>query len=207
MDPVGCLAFPDVEELDLVGPWELFGLWHAKAGGPRCVMLAETASPVRGRHGLRLVPDATFDEAPSLSALLVPGGKGTRRLGAASAATSFVARRAASVDALLSVCTGVRVLHAAGLVAGRRITTHWSALDEARSWAAAQVVEARVVRDGPVWTAAGVSAGMDMALAYIRATDGAGTAADVRRHAEYFPNAPASDASDWPDAPAYLDDV
>ena len=207
MGPIGCLAFPDFEELDLVGPWELFGLWHTKAGGPRCVVLAETVSPVRGRHGLRLMPDATLDEAPSLSALLIPGGDGTRRLDAASAEASFVARRVASVEAVLSVCTGVRVLRAAGLVAGRRVTTHWSALDEVRGWGDVQVVEERVVRDGPIWTAAGVSAGMDLALAYIRATHGAAVAANVRRHAEYFPDAPPPGAADWPDAPAYLDDV
>ena len=207
MDPIGCLVFPDVEELDLVGPWELFGMWHDRADGPRCVLLAADDAPVRARHGLRLVPEAVLADAPPLSALLVPGGDGTKPLVPTSPLVSFVEQRAPSVHAVLSVCTGARVLEAAGLLQGRRATTHWAALDEARSWPGVEVVEQRVVRDGPIWTAAGVSAGIGLALAYIDAVAGDAVAVDVQRHAEYVPAPTDADAADWPGAPAYVREV
>jgi transcriptional regulator GlxA family with amidase domain len=127
-------------------------------------------------------------EAPSLSYLLVPGGPGAGPAAQDPQTQQFVARQAETVDALLSVCTGVRVLHAASLLAGRSVTTHHTALDDVRDWDGVTArANERYVRDGPLWTAAGISAGLDMALAFIAAEAGADVAERVQRAAEYFP--------------------
>ncbi len=185
---LGVLLFPGVEELDFAGPWELFGLWRKHGTGPRCVTIGTDADGVRARHGLRVVPDVGMSAAPSLTYLLVPGGPGAERAARDTAVRRFVARQAESVAAVLSVCTGVRVLHAAGLLDERRVTTHHTALDDVRGWSDVTAVEERYVRDGALWTAAGISAGLDMALAFIAAEAGTKTAARVRRAAEYFPD-------------------
>jgi len=183
---LGVLLFPDVEELDFAGPWELFGLWRTLADGPRCVTIGPDGEPVRARHGLRVCPDVSMKEAPSLSYLLVPGGRGAGPAARDPQTQQFVARRAETVDVLLSVCTGVRVLRAAGLLAGRSVTTHHTALDEVRDWDDVTAVDdERYVRDGAVWTAAGISAGLDMALAFIAVEAGADVAKRVQREAEY----------------------
>lgn len=184
---LGALLFPAVEELDLVGPWELFGFWHEKRDGPRCLTVGTEAGPIQARHGLRIEPDVLMADAPSLTYLLVPGGPGTRVAAQTPAIQRFVARQAANADAVLSVCTGIRLLRAADLLRGRRVTTHHAALDEVRGWPEVTVAEERYVQDGSLWTAAGVSAGLDMALAFIAAEAGGDAAARVQRAAEYFP--------------------
>ena len=182
---LGVLLFPRVEELDFAGPWELFGLWRDYGDGPRCVTVGTEAGPFRARHGLQVVPDVSMDEAPSLTYLLVPGGPGATAVAKDASVLEFVAAQAERATATLSVCTGVRVLHAAGLLHGRRVTTHHTALGDVRGWSDVTAVEERYVRDGTLWTAAGIAAGLDMALAFIKAEAGDGVAAHVQREAEY----------------------
>ena len=200
----GFLVYPDLEELDLVGPWEIVSLWHAHAGGPPCITIGPSDVPVRCRHGLQIVPDVAAEEAPPVDYLLVPGGEGSKAAAQDPRMVDFLRERAPTVTCLASVCTGVRVLRAAGLVDGRQITTHWSALDEARQWPEVTVVEERHVRDGPIWTAAGISAGIDLALDLVAAEAGDPAAAVVRRRAEYFPSPRRADTETWDDAPGYL---
>lgn len=185
---LGILLFPGVEELDFAGPWELFGLWRDYGDGPRGLTIGTESGPLPARHGLQVVPDVEMDEAPPLTHLLVPGGPGAKPIARDAAVTRYVAQQARSATAVLSVCTGVRVLHAAGLLDGRRVTTHHTALDDVRTWDGVTAVDdERYVRDGTVWTAAGISAGLDMALAFIAAEAGKKMAARVQREAEYFP--------------------
>lgn len=186
---LGVLVFPGVEELDFAGPWELFGLWREHGDGPRCLTIGTEDGPLRARHGLRVVPDVSMDAAPPLTYLLVPGGPGADEAARDAAVTQYVARQAHAASVVLSVCTGVRVLHAAGLLDGRRVTTHHTALDDVRGWDGVTAVDdQRYVRDGRLWTAAGISAGLDLALAVIAAEAGRETAALVQREAEYFPD-------------------
>ncbi len=185
---LGILVFPGVEELDFAGPWELFGLWREYGDGPRCLTIGPGTDPIRARHGLQVVPDVEREAAPSLTYLLVPGGPGAERAAHDEAVTQYVAQQAETATAVLSVCTGVRILHAAGLLNGRRVTTHHSALEDVRGWAEVTAVgDQRYVRDGSVWTAAGVSAGLDLALAFIAAEAGEKMASRVQREAEYPP--------------------
>ncbi len=201
----GILLFPNVEELDFVGPWEMLRMWSLHADGPpECVLVAQTLAPVECVKGMRVLPQAEFGSCPPLDALLVPGGKGTREQVNNAALLDFVRTQAAGAQTMLSVCTGSFVLQAAGLLAGRSATTYWSLLPALRELGV-PVREQRFVHDGPVWTSAGVSAGTDMMLAYIAHVAGDDTAGKVQLAAEYYPAATryGRQAED-PRAPAYV---
>lgn len=203
---IGCLAFEGVEELDLVGPWEMLATWtrHLQGPGP-CLLVGQRAAPLAAANGLTLVPTASFADCPPLDVLLVPGGPGTRREIDNPVLVDFIRARAPGCRAVLSVCTGAFLLHAAGLLAGRRATTHWGSLDRLRALGDVTVVEERWVRDGSIWCSAGVSAGIDMALAFIADQAGDKIAGKVQLGAEYFPSGHAyGDARRDPRRPAYL---
>lgn len=185
----GFLVFPGLEELDLVGPWEMISFWSKNAAGPeRCLMVGQSLSPVICDKGMSINPHASFSNCPPLDYLLVPGGQGTRREVDNPELVKFVAEQAKHCRAVLSVCTGSFILHRAGLLANRRATTHWASLDRLRQLGDVTVVEERVVHDGNVWTSAGVSAGIDMALAFIEHIAGEKAAGRVQLGAEYYPS-------------------
>ena len=185
----GFLIFPGVEELDLVGPWEMVRMWSLVAQGPeQCVIVAERKEPVLRAKGMSIVPDVTFDECPALDFLLVPGGRGTRTEVDNERLIAFIARQAAHCQIVLSVCTGAFLLHRAGLLAGKKATTHWELLDSLRALGDVTVVEERFVVDPPVWSSAGVSAGIDMTLALIDHVAGEESAGKVQLYSEYYPS-------------------
>ena len=184
----GFLVFPGLEELDLIGPWEMISFWSKFARGPEsCLMVSEKPGPVICAKGLSLNPHATFADCPPLDFLLVPGGEGTRREVDNPALIQFVSSQAKSCRAVLSVCTGSFILHRAGLLHSRKATTHWTSLQRLKELGDVEVVEERVVRDRDVWTAAGVSAGIDLALAFIESEAGEKTAGMVQLGTEYYP--------------------
>jgi transcriptional regulator GlxA family with amidase domain len=202
----GVLIFPEAEELDFVGPWEMLGMWAREPEGPRDrLIVAETQEPVRCAKGLSVNPHTTFERCPDLDCLLVPGGQGTRTQVDNPALVAFIQRQASRCRALLSVCTGSFLLHRAGLLKGARATTHWASLDRMRALGGVEVVEERFVQDGRIWTSAGVSAGMDMILAFIASVSGEAVAGKVQRAAEYYPSRRIYGRSDQlPQAPRYL---
>jgi transcriptional regulator GlxA family with amidase domain len=184
----GFLVFPDFEELDLVGPWEMIGYWSKIAGGPeQRLLIAERAEPVVGNKGLSVNPQTTFEACPALDYLLIPGGMGTRKEVDNEKLIGFVSDQAKGCRALLSVCTGSFILQKAGLLSGLRATTHWGSLDRLRALGDVTVVEERIVRDGRIWTSAGVSAGIDLALAFIAREAGEEAAGQVQFGSEYYP--------------------
>jgi transcriptional regulator GlxA family with amidase domain len=185
----GILVFPQVEELDFVGPWEMLTMWSRHADGPKdCLIVSQSTEPVVCAKGLSINPHVAFNDCPPLDYLLAPGGQGTRSEVSNPALVSFVVRQAAGCKALLSVCTGSFILHAAGLLWGKRATTHWGSLDRLRALGDVEVVEERYVRDGDVWTSAGISAGMDLMLAFIASVAGDEAAGKVQFAAEYYPS-------------------
>jgi transcriptional regulator GlxA family with amidase domain len=186
---IGILVFPAVEELDFIGPWEMFGMWGLIGTSVRTHLVAQSTEPLRCSKGLTVVPEYSFEDCPPLDVLLVPGGQGTREQVDNPALMTFVRQQVEQhTQSVMSVCTGAFILHRAGLLLGRRATTHWASLNRLRDAGDVRVVEERWVVDGPVWTAAGVSAGIDMALAYIEQTSGPITAAKVQMAAEYYPD-------------------
>lgn len=184
---VGVLVFPAVEELDFVGPWEIFGMWSLVTGKPSPVLVAQRKEALRCAKGLTVLPQHDFDDCPALDVLVVPGGQGTRSELNNPVLIDFIAARGAGAQYVMSVCTGAFLLHRAGLLAGRSVTTHWASLDRLRSFGDVTVVEQRWVVDGRVWTSAGVSAGIDMALAFIARNDSPAAAGKVQLAAEYYP--------------------
>lgn len=202
----GILVFEDVEELDFVGPWEMLTMWSKVAGGPgECLIVAPSPGPVRCAKGLSIHPHVSFADCPPLDYLLVPGGQGTRREVGNPVLLDFVSAQAKTCKAVLSVCTGAFILHAAGLLAGKRATTHWGALERLRALGDVAVVEARYVEDAGVWSSAGVSAGIDLMLAFIASVAGADAAGKVQFAAEYYPSAVRYGSyEDHAQAPAYL---
>lgn len=157
------------------------------AAKPSPLLIAQKVEPVRCAKGLTVLPQHGFDDCPELDVLVVPGGQGTRREVDNPQLIDFIAQRAGSAKAILSVCTGAFLLHKAGLLAGRRATTHWASLDRLRALGDVTVLEERYVIDGPIWTSAGVSAGLDMALEFIARMDSPVVAGKVQLVSEYYP--------------------
>lgn len=182
------LMYPEYEELDLIGPWEMATMWRDYADGPACFTLSQTGAPMTCAKGLKTAPDHGFADAPAFDYLLVPGGFAALREAENDAMNAFLKESAARTEAMLSVCTGSLMFEAAGLLHGRKATTHWKLLDGLRRKPGVEVVEERYVKDGPVWTSAGVSAGIDMTLAFIADVAGAEAAGVVQHNAEYYPD-------------------
>jgi transcriptional regulator GlxA family with amidase domain len=202
----GFLLFPDAEELDFVGPWEIITAWSKYAGGPeRCLTISQSGGEVRCAKGMRVVTDHSFADCPPLDYLLIPGGQGTRVEVSNGALIEFVQREAARCKEVLSVCTGSFILQAAGLLEGKKATTHWASLGRLREFSAVTVDEKRFVRDGHIWTAAGVSAGIDLALALVEDQSGEEAASRVQLYVEYYPNGRRfGQAHETEQTPAYL---
>ena len=161
----GFLLFPDVEELDFVGPWEVIGMWGKQFGGPGpSLIVSQAGDMVHCAKGLNVKADYGFADCPALDYLLIPGGQGTRTEVENAELLAFVQKQATSCRHLLSVCTGVLILQAAGLLQGRKVTTHWRSLERLRALPGVKVDEQRFIRDGNIWTAAGVSAGTTVIL-------------------------------------------
>jgi transcriptional regulator GlxA family with amidase domain len=191
---VGIVVFDDAEELDWVGPWEVFKMARLGQQELRAVLIAESSEPVRCAGGMRVLPDCSFADAPALDVLLVPGGQGTRVEMKNPVLLEWLAAAAEGCRWVTSVCTGAALLHAAGLVKNKRITTHWAYLEELRAGAPDATVLERVryVRDGNLVTAAGVSAGIDMSLWLVGQMYGVDHARMVQRAMEYDPAPPYS---------------
>jgi transcriptional regulator GlxA family with amidase domain len=190
---IGILIFEGAEELDFVGPWEVFTMARAlKADSYEVMLVAERDAPVRCAKGMRVLPDVTTATCTTLDVLLIPGGQGTRREVENKLLLRWIEATAATAKWATSVCTGALLLTAAGPAKGKRVTTHWAyveALRERRE--AAEVLEGfRYVRDGNVITAAGVSAGIDMALWLTGELFDVPFARRVQRQMEYDPLPP-----------------
>jgi transcriptional regulator GlxA family with amidase domain len=165
---VGILVFDDVEVLDFAGPYEVLSATHDQEGRPYVrVVVIGTADEIRCRGGLRIRPEFTLDACPPLDALVVPGGPGAdeRTSVQDEAILPFLRRSAPMTPTIASVCTGAFLLGRAGLLDGRRVTTHRDAVDSLRAeFPSLDVVHEKVIDDGAIVTAAGVSSGIDLAL-------------------------------------------
>jgi transcriptional regulator GlxA family with amidase domain len=192
MTSLGILLFDDAEELDFVGPWEVFTMATLDLADSRVVTIAQRTGPVRCAKGLQVLPHCDFAAAPDLDAILVPGGQGTRREAENPVLLDWLAKAASRCQWVTSVCTGSLLLHASGLAIGRRITTHWAFVEALRGRAPdATVLEGvRYVRDGNLVTAAGVSAGIDMALWLVGQIWDVDRARRTQRLMEYDPAPP-----------------
>ena len=176
-----------VEELDFAGPYEVLTAWARMSEKPISVRtVAASTDVVRCSHDLKVVPDVSWDDVGRLDLLVLPGGD-TRPLQADDEFLDRMRSIASDGTLMTSVCTGALVFGKAGLLEGRRATTHWSALDRLADLGVDVDREARFVDTGEVVTAAGVSAGIDMALYLVARLDSDERAEEVRRYIQYEP--------------------
>ena len=194
---VGLVIFPEVEVLDFCGPYEVFTAARLDEARRReepspfkVLLVAEAAAAVTTTGGMRVIPDCSLADCPPLDILVVPGGWGTRREIDNKILIDWIAEQGRQVETLTSVCTGALLLAAAGLLNGRRATTHWRSLSWLRESFPAVIVEdnLHVVEDGHILTSAGISAGIDLALKVVGRSFGEAVARATARHMEYrFP--------------------
>ena len=182
---IGFVIFPDLTQLDFTGPLQVLN----RLPDAKTFIIAKSLDPVPSDCGLSLVPTATFEDCPQLDLICVPGGSGVVQAMTDRATIDFVRRHAAGARYVTSVCTGAFVLGAAGLLEGRRATTHW-AYTELLSNVGATFEKARVVWDGNVVTAGGVTSGIDFALQIVARLAGDDVAQSIQLSIEYDPAPP-----------------
>lgn len=191
---VGIVIFPDIEVLDFCGPFEVFSVTrtdetrrYQEASPFDISLIAVNANPVVTTGGMTVVPDATFDNCPALDYLIVPGGRGTRKLEDNHVVLDWLSSRASHVQVLASVCTGSMLLGRSGLLNGLAATTHWRSLDRMRDTFPDVDVryDKHFVRAGQTYTSAGISAGIDMSLRIVADHLGEEIARATARHMEY----------------------
>ena len=198
-ETIGIIVFEDAEELDFVGPWEVFTMSNevfAKAVPDRArddvFLVSQSGGTIKCAKGMRVETDYAFTDCPELDVLLVPGGWGTRAEVDNTAMLEFLAQRAAGCKWVTSVCTGALLLAAAGPARAKRVTTHWTFIEALRARGeVAEVLEnIRYVRDGDVVTSSGVSAGIDMAFWLLGQIHGEDHARRTQKAMEYYPAPP-----------------
>jgi len=194
MTRIAVALFEDAEELDVAGPWEVLAAWASQwpDDGVEVFTVADTTDPIRCAKGMRVLADHTWASAPPFDVLVYPGGRGTRRELTDPAVLDRLRTLGEGETLMTSVCTGSLVFAAAGLLRDRPATTWWGSLE--RLVELDPTIEARpddrFVDSGEVVTAAGVSAGIDMALHLVARLHSVERAREVRRYIQYDPQPP-----------------
>ena len=196
---IGILVFPSVQQLDLTGPYEVF----ASIPDAKVHLIWKDRAPVTAATGLVLTPTMTFAECPALDVLCVPGGGGINALLKDAEVLDFLRVQGARARYVSSVCTGALVLGAAGLLNGRRATTHWNSHDFLARFGAIPT-HGRVVRDGNLFTAGGVTAGIDFGLTMVAELLGEAQAQAIQLQHEYAPDPPFRSGTPETAPPAVL---
>lgn len=189
----GILAFNNLEELDAIGPWEVLS-WAAKQeqSDMTVSIIGSGSNNITCAKGLKIVTDYKMDDHPKLDVILVPGGQGTRPIfHDGGPEIDWIKSVAPGCTWVTSVCTGALLLQRAGILEGKRATTHWGSIELLRDAGGVEVLsDIRYVRDGNVITSAGISAGIDMSLWLIGQIYGSDFARFVQKGIEYFPTPP-----------------
>jgi len=185
MTTIAILLYPNVTQLDLTGPYEVL----SRCPDVQVHLVWKSLDPVVTEHGMPLLPTATFDDLPQADVLCVPGGYGINDLLVDAATLTYVRQVASSARFVTAVCTGSLVLGAAGLLKGRRATTHWASRHLLPEFGAI-ITAGRVVRDGGLITGGGVTAGIDFALELVAMLRNDTVAQSIQLAIEYNPAPP-----------------
>jgi cyclohexyl-isocyanide hydratase len=197
---IGSLLFEGLDQIDLTGPFEVL----SRIPNATYRIFGKTPDPVRDIRGLRLTPDAALADAPRLDVLHVPGGFGQEALMEDETVLAWIREQAAGALCVFSVCTGALICGAAGLLKGRRATTHWASMDLLPFFGATPVNE-RVVVDGNIVFAAGVTAGIDGALRVAANLRGDEVAQGIQLYMAYAPEPPFNSGTPETAPPAVLE--
>lgn len=176
-----CILFPNLTQLDLTGPFEVF---HRLAGAEVHLAAAAMDEPVVSDGGLAILPTVPFNDAPQADVLFVPGGPGVNDAMLDDELLAFLARQGARASWVTSACTGALLLGAAGLLAGFEAATHWASMEYLEPFGAWPVAK-RVVVSGNRITGGGVTAGIDIALAIAEQTQGRAVRDQIQLAIEY----------------------
>ena len=182
---IGILSFPDTDQTDITGPLAVL----ARIPNAKVYLIGTQITPFRDKRGFILTPEMTLDEAPDLDLLEVPGGPGQQALMNDEPVLAFIRNHMESGRPLFSVCTGALICGAAGVLKGRRATTHWASFDLLPHFGAIPVRE-RVVVDGNLVSAAGITAGIDGALTVASLLRGDAVAQRIQLDIQYAPEPP-----------------
>ena len=177
---VGCLIFSGMDQIDFTGPFEVL----SRMPNTTIRVIAKELAPVRDVQGLRLTPDVGIAEAGTFDVLVVPGGYGQRALMHDEEVLALIRSQVRNERLLFSVCTGALLCGAAGVLTGRRVTTHWATRHLLPHYGAV-LADARVVADGNIISAAGVTAGLDAALVLVSLLRGDAAAQEIQLAIEY----------------------
>ena len=180
---VGCLIFEQMDQIDFTGPFEVL----SRMPDTTVHIVAKERAPIRDVQGLRLSPDMSIAEAGPFDVLLVPGGYGQQALMHDEEVLGLIRKQVRAEGLLFSVCTGALLCGAAGVLIDRRVTSHWAARPILPYYGAV-LADARVVVDGKIISAAGVTAGLDAALVLVSLLRGEAAAQEIQLAIEYAPN-------------------
>ncbi len=182
---VGVLLFPQVEELDFVGPFEILSyINNIRPESTKVLLIAESAEPVKAFNGMKIIPDVTMANCPQLDILVAPGGKGRYAAMKNTAIKEFIQQQAQKAKYITSVCTGAFLLAEAGLLKNKKATTYHTAFAELAAYSV-DVLPQKVVRENNIITAAGVSSGIELGLYILREEFGAAVAQKAADNIEY----------------------
>ena len=191
---VAVVLFEGVEELDFVGPWEVFTMAGlVTRGDVTAFTVAERAGLVKCAKGLQVVAEFAFEDCPKADIVLVPGGLATRVEVDNPEMIAFLSKMDARAEYTTSVCTGALLLEKAGILQGLTATTHWGSISELKATGTETIENTRFVDNGRVITSSGVSAGIDMSLHLVGKIWGAEVAKATQKYMEYYPEPPAWD--------------
>lgn len=182
---IGILIFPQVEELDFVGPFEVLSdVNKIQPNNTKVLLIAEAAHPIRAYNGMQIIPDTTIENCPTLDILVVPGGNGRLTAMKNTVIQEFIQKQIHTAKYITSVCTGAFLLAEAGLLKGKKATTYHTAFTELESYSV-QVLPDKVVQDGKIITAGGVSSGLELGFYLLKQLFGLNIAQEVARKMEY----------------------
>lgn len=185
MITIGILIYPQVEELDFVGPFEVLSYINkVRPDSTKVMLVAENADPIRAFNGMRVIPDTTMQDCPALDVLVVPGGKGRVVAMKNPVIQDFIHKQMIGAQFVTSVCTGAFLLAEAGLLSCKKATTYHTAFAELEAYSV-QVLSKKVVQDGKIITAGGVSSGLELGLYVLKQLYGLAIAQEVAAKIEY----------------------
>lgn len=185
---LGIIIYPNVQPMDVIGPWEVFATWKNLLNAQlEMFLISDTVSEITCDNGITLRSHIDYNHCPQLDYLIIPGGRGRLEQSTHAPLLEFIQKQFEHCKLVLSVCTGAFILYHAGVLKDEKITTYWRALPELYNLKNVNVEEQRVVKSEKIWASGGVSSGIDLALEAIAEIAGKETAGKVQLLFEYFP--------------------
>ncbi|MDF2566462.1 MAG: domain, InhA-type [Massilibacillus sp.] len=186
MVKIGVLIFPQVEEMDFVGPFEVLSYINKiQSNSTQVSLVAENLDIIQAFNGMKIIPEYSFATCPDLDILVVPGGKGRFEAMHNSNIRKFVLSQSKHTKYMTSVCTGAFILATAGLLEGKKATTYHTALEELETYHAIAIKQTKVIQDGNIITAAGVTSGLELGFYVLKILFGSELAKEVAEKIEY----------------------